>query len=294
MSRALRTLCACAVLFAFAARSWAADPETVAVISSEASAYLEAFTAFQKAYGAPVRLYNAAKGRPEIPKEVRTVVAFGSRAASQNYPSRLNLIYTMAPGLRLDPKTREGKSVSISVLPDFGLILSKLKALQPGLKKLYIFWTLREFDQYLESGAARGTELGIEVKTVRARTTEELPALLRQSLSDMDAFWLPPDPFLLNAETLTLLREFSWGNSVPFYAPTKGITREGATASVAISFSEMGISAAKSVKAVHDGSSPAAVIHPDRVELTLNRVSAKKCHLEPGDAALRQVDQFFP
>jgi ABC-type uncharacterized transport system substrate-binding protein len=81
---------------------------------------------------------------------------------------------------------------------------------------------------------------------------------------------------------------------MPFYAPTMGLAREGATASVAVSFAEMGAAAAKAVKAIQGGETPAPIIFPDKVELTLNKSAAKKCRLKFSPEVLNSADHLLP
>lgn len=255
---------------------------------------MEAFTAFQAAHGAEVRHYDASKGKPGVPPGTRTVVAFGTRAASQSYPAWVNVVYCMTPGVVLDPQGREGRTVRISVLPGFGLILAKLKELQPSLKRLRVFWMMQDFAPYVESAKTLGEEFDITVTPVKADGIAQLPGLLRRGMGEMDAFWLPPDPFLITNESLTILRDFSWANAIPFYAPTKGLTREGAAAAVGVSFADMGAAAAAAVKDLEAGGTPAPVIFPGKVELTLSAAAAKKFRLEFQPEALLRAGNLLP
>ncbi|MEI7528474.1 MAG: ABC transporter substrate binding protein [Elusimicrobiota bacterium] len=286
--------CAAAALLPFAPPAGAAADSAAAVLSSGGGAYMEAFSAFQAAYGASVKYYDASKERPELPAGVKTVVAFGAKAASQAYPAGMNVVYCMAPGFFLSPKGREGRTVKISMIPGFGNTLAKFKEIQPALKRLRVFWILPDFTADAEELRAEGAARGIEISTVKVEAIAELPGLLRRGLGEMDAFWLPPDPFLISPESLMMLREFSWGNSIPFYASTKGIAREGAAAAVGASFAEIGAAAAAAAKSLQAGETPAATIYPGKEELTLNATAAKKCGLEFTPEILREASYLFP
>ncbi len=294
MSFKLLKRCAAAACLLCAAAPARADDGTVAVLSSENGAYMEAFSAFQAAYGASVRYYNASKEKPVIGPETKTVVAFGSKAANQNYPAAVNMVYCMAPSFVVNQKGREGKTAKISMIPGFGLTLSKFKELQPSLKKLRVFWMLPGFAADANALQALGAAMGLEVLAVKVGDIAELPELLRNGLNKMDAFWLPPDPLLVSPESLRILRDFSWGNSIPFYASTKGLVQEGAMASVGASFADIGAAAAAAVKAMQAGETQAAVIFPGSVELTLNASAARKCGLEFPPKILREASYLFP
>jgi hypothetical protein len=255
----------------------AADSSTVAVLSSQGAAYMEAFAAFQAAYGTDVKHFDISKNRLELPDGTKTVVSFGGKASDYPYPPGISVVYCMAPGLILRQNGTAGSSVKISMLPRLGLILSELKAIQPGLKRLRVFWMAPSYGNYMNDLKSKGQLLGIAVEGTRIGSIDELPELLRGSLGTMDAFWLPPDPLLLTPESLTIFREFSWDNGVPYYASSRVQAIEGATASIGTSFSGIGKAAAMAAMALEAGEKQPTVIFLDKAELTLNAAA----HLVP-------------
>lgn len=268
--------------------------ETVAVLSSGSGAYLEAFAAFEKAYGKEVPRYDAGALPPELPRGTKTVVTFGARAAALRYPGRLNLVYALAPGFFLDPAARTGSTVKISMRPSPERTLARFLELQPALRRLRIFWSSPGYASLGDNYGAAGAALGIEVTAVKVERPERLPALLRKALGHMDALWLPPDPLLLSPETLLIFREFSRGNQVPMYAATKGITRDGACASLGISFAQAGAAAGDAAKGLQDGARQPPLVYPEVAELTINASAARQCGLKFSPALLRQADHLIP
>ena len=271
----------------------AAGAETAAVLTSGGGAYLEAFSAFQAAYGAQVANYDLSRGRPDLQAPVRTIAAFGGKAAAYGYPPGTRLVYCMAPGIFIKPGNL-GASVKISLIPGFDSILSKLKTIQPGLKNLKIFWMAPDFGRFAEPVKKAGAELGLQISSVRVEKAGDLPALLRREMPGMDAFWLPPDPLLITPETLLILREFSWSNGIPFYGSTKGMTREGAAASVGLSFRAMGEAAGAAALKLEAGEKLPDIIFPDKQELTLNATAAKRCRLEFPRDLIEEAAYLFP
>lgn len=290
-SRGLAALLAAAALLAPCGTARAGD-EVVAVLSSAGGAYMEAFSSFQAEYGAAVPVFDASAEAPRLPAGARTVVAFGGKAASLKYPPGLALVYAIAPGAFVSAE-RGGRTVKIAMLPEFRLVLSRLKAIQPGLDRLTAFWMSPGFADYAQSFVETGAAVGIRVTPVRVKRQEDLPAMLRGGLKDMQAFWLPPDPLLISPETLLIFREFSWNNGIPMYASTKGLAREGATASVGISFAESGAAAARAAKALGAGTPVPAIVFPTRIELTLNAAAARKCGVTYSEGIMREADHLF-
>lgn len=267
---------------------------TAAVLSSDSAAYLEAFTAFQAAYGTAVSYYDISKKKKDLPEGTRTIVAFGGRAANQTYAPGISLIYCMAPGFFSKNASSGTKAVKIGMVPEFRLLFEKLLAIQPGMKRLRIFWMVPDFGTYTDAVKAEGAKQGVEVSTIKAESAEAIPGLLRQGLTKMDAFWIPPDPFIISPEMLMILREFSWSNSVPFYGSTKGMTREGAAASIGVSFGEIGKAAAAAARLLDDGKAAPSMIFPEKVEVTLNSSAARKCGLSFPKAIIEEAGHIFP
>lgn len=290
-SKALLPLLAALLCCAGPAR---AGDEVVAVLSSSGGAYMEAFSAFQAEYGSAVRVFDASAETPRIPAAAKVVVAFGGKASALNYPPGVALVYAIAPGAFMNSDRRLARTVKISMVPEFRLVLARLKAIQPGLDTLTAFWMSPGFASYVQTFIEVGAAAGIRIKPVRVDNLEELPVLLRGGIKDMQAFWLPPDPFLISPETLMIFREFSWNNGIPMYASTKGLAREGATASVGISFAESGAAAARAVKTLSGGVAAPSVVFPTKTELTLNATAARKCGITYSEEILREADHLFP
>lgn len=288
-----RLALAAALLLAAAGRAPAAD-DVVAVLSSGSGAYLEAFSAFQAAYGAAVPQYEISGGRVALPPEVRTVVAFGNKASAAAYPPAVNVISVISPGLFSKPRGGKGRDIKIGMIPDFRRLFATIKRIQPSLSRLGVFRMKQTYMPYEEDMKAAGAENGIRVLVRGIPDTDELPAILRGSVKEIDAFWLPPDPLLFSPETILIFTEFSWGNKLPLYAATKGLAREGACASVGVSFAESGATAARALKALQAGQPVPPLVYPDKAELTLNASAAKRCGLTFAPEILAEAAYLFP
>lgn len=271
----------------------AAAGNTAAVLSSAGGAYMEAFSSFQAAYGESVPYYDLSKEKPVLPPGTVTIVTFGGRAASYPWPQGSNVVYVMAAGLFIKAPPL-GKAVKIRLLPEFPTILRKLKQIQPGLKRLRMLWMAPYYARYAEPFITEGKKLGIQVTAPRLMSPDDLPAALRQALGEADALWLPPDPLLVTAENLMILKEFSWATGLPFYGSTKGMTREGAVASIGVSFRDMGAAAAQAAARLNSGEELPDLLFPEKPEITLNAAAAKKCGLEFQRAVLEEANYFFP
>ena len=278
-----------------AAPAYTAAPEnTVAVLSLNGGAYLEAFSAFQATYGGEVTYYDLSSQKPVIGGKVKLLVTFGGKAAKYSYPEGINIIYCLAPGLEAKAPSREAREVKIALVPAFNVTLARIKQLQPGLKRLRVLWSAPGYAPYEQTVREEGARQGVQVTTFRLEGAGSLPGALRSALGKADALWLPPDPLIVTRENLLILREFSWENNIPFYGSTKSMTREGAVASFGISFTEIGKAAARAAATLDSGGSLPETVFPDKTEITLNAAAARKFGIVFPAAVLDEAGYLFP
>lgn len=288
---------ACAVLSIglwLAACGTAIAQEVVAVLSADLSPYREGFEGLQEALGRPVPSFLLTEGSPRIALETRVVVAFGGKAAQWDYPDRVVLIYAMAPGTTLGLRDRKGFSIEIGILPRAGLILSKLKELQPSLKRLAVLWSSKAVEEYLGEIRNAADQVGLEVSSERLGASADLPDRLRLLFRKTDALWLLPDPPLVNSQTLSILKEYSWSNDIPFYAPTTGFVQQGATASISSSFREIGRAAGAAARKALAGEIIQGTVYPEKAEVAVSAKSAESVGLQIPIDALKKVDRILP
>ncbi|MBI5743909.1 MAG: hypothetical protein HY952_05115, partial [Elusimicrobia bacterium] len=165
----------------------------------------------------------------------------------------------------------------ISMLPTPDAAVAAYLKLQPGLRRLAIFWTAYPGERYLEELRQAGKAAGLEIISARLRGPDAFPERLRYLLSRMDAFWLMPDPALITQSSLLVLANFSCANSIPFYAPTRALVASGATASFAPDFKAAGAAAARGIALMRSGQQLPAVTYVENPQLQLNTELTEKC-----------------
>ena len=119
-------------------------------------------------------------------------------------------------------------------------------------------------------------------------------ALFALSFAEASFFPIPPDPLLIDAQSFAVLREFARANDVPLYAPTAGFVAEGAVASVAVSFAQIGRRAASLVGQVLAGEEVPANVYPEETEISINLEAAAATGLSIPEEALNQARQVLP
>ncbi len=273
----MRTPSLPAALFLLCAATAQAQ-EAAAVLARGSGPYFETYISFQKSMGRPISPFDLEENAaPRLPAGLRVAAAFGSRAAALKYPKGTRVVYALAPGFHSDDKNC--RFTRISPLPEPGKALTVYKRLQPGLRRLAVFHLKCERDCYIEALAAAAEAAGMEILPVPLSSPEEFPGTLRTLLGRIDAFWLLPEPALIDRTSLMVLAKFSCSNKIPFYAPAAGLLPVGAAASFAPGFAATGAAAAEAVRRALDGEDLPDNIFPAKPELFLNREIIDRCGL---------------
>lgn len=246
--------------------------ELAAVLSSKAGPYSEAYEAFTNTLKLPAELLDASPAGFEIPEDIRYAAAFGARAAALNYPPGTLLVYALAPVTGRGPGWHE-----ISMAPQPAAALAAYKTLQPGLKRLAVFWAAYPGERYIADLRKAGDKAGVEIISARLKDPDSLPDRLRRLMGKMDAFWLMPDPALITPSSILLLSEFSCSNAIPFYAPTHALMLNGAAASFAPDFAQSGAAAARVLAAMRGGARVPAVTYIENTQMRVNEALREKC-----------------
>lgn len=265
-------LAAAGALLLFTVRGLpAADLATV--VSSDSGPYAEALEAFKAALRIPSDFYDASSPDFTPPEDATHVVAFGARAAAVGYPPGTHLVYALAP---VNGRSRDWHE--ISMLPPPAEAIAAYKGLQPGLKRLAVFWAAYPGEAYLNELHKEGEKAGITILSAKLKGPDSFPERLRRLMGKIDAFWLMPDPVLINKNSLMVLASFSCANSIPFYAPTYALVQNGATASFSSDFSESGRAAAKAITSIYTGGEQPRITYPEKPLLRVNGELAAKCN----------------
>lgn len=278
---------------------WAQIPQAyaedvIAVLSSDSPAYREALAGFEEGYGHPVPTFTLSKEDIQPPGSPKVIVAFGSKAATHPYPQDSTLIYCLSPSVFVGPEQHSGPRIRVYVAPRAEILLSRLRQIQPNLRRLVVFdvFSSPSAVNYFQNLQRLARANDIEVRVEYLTRVEELPDRLRSLAGKMDAVWLPPDPLLITPSAFAIVREFSRSNSVPLYVPVDSLVDKGATACVSSSFREMGHAAGQiAAKAVAGNLGNIETVYPDRTDLTLNLIAAAQSGLTIPPAVVQKADR---
>lgn len=273
------------IAFALAAAGPARSETPTAVLSSESEHYRLALAGFTEAWGSTVPVVSE-KG--PLPPEAWAFAAIGGRAAARRWPKDAVVVACLAPAV---PESDGDEVTRVSLMPDPEVLIDRLRALAPKLKVLRAFWSSESSRGDTERLIAAGAKHGLIILSERILPAGGLPERLRGFKEKADGLWLMPDPALVNAENFFILREYAAAEKVPFFAPTEGLVERGATATIAVSFGDMGRAAARSLRGRLAGRAEPEVVYVSSVTVTVGAAAARAAGLGP---RLDSADKVLP
>lgn len=253
----------------------AAEGVPTAVLSSDSAHYRQALEGFTREWGSSV---PSIVGDAPLPAGAWAFVAVGSKAAARRWPADTVVVACLAPSVGTvadDAVTR------ISLMPDPEALVKRLRALVPKLVVLRVFWSSASSREDVEALQAAGEMVGVVVLSERINPTTTLPDRLRGLDNSAQALWLMPDPVLVNAENFAVLREYAAARKLPFLGPTEGLAERGATATISVTFEDMGRAAAQALRARLAGRSSPEITRASKVLVTVNAAAAISAGLGP-------------
>jgi hypothetical protein len=287
-------LAAALALFSNQTAARAAQAEDVAVVlSSDLDPYRRTVAGFEKELGGPFSKTILSKQGGNAGKNARAVVILGAPAALRHYPADAALVYTLCPGFK-PAASSLGRQTTVSMVPAAGAAVKAIKNIQPGLKRIAIFWSSEPYGVYLKALAEAGREAGLEVLSKRLSGIKDLPDGLRQVHASAGAVWLLPDPPLVNAEIFSVIKEFTLTNKMAFYAPAEGLVEKGAPVALSCEYAEIGALAAEQVKKALAGQALPEVVYPSKVRIAFNLEAAAACDLLVTPELRQQADKVAP
>ena len=273
----------------------ASGPTVQAVLSADTRPYQDMWNGFREELGdaAAMSVVDAKDDDASFPG-ARVVVTFGTKAALKEHPAGVTLIIAMAPSVEGRRRVK-GVAPHVMMTPSPQILIARLRAMQPGLKRLAVVWKSEFYGaQYVSMLAEAGKAIGVEIVSVEIGEQSDIPDQLRSIYGRIDAIWVPPDALVLNESIFLLFRDFSLSNRVPLYVPIPSLVERGATASVSVSFRDLGRSSARLAEQALAGVPLPAMSYTEPAVTVLNLGSAAKAGLAVDAETLKSISRVIP
>lgn len=166
-------------------------------------------------------------------REVQAVVALGRHGlrAAEGLPHGVPIVIG---GVLSVPESDTRTFLVHSLAPDPALVLARLRAAMPGVRRLLVVYDPRQNDWLLKlardaAAGGRGPEIVAREAADVASAVHQWQQALASAVPATDALWLPPDSTTAEEGTvLPLVLEQAWGRRLSVVASSVAHVRQGA------------------------------------------------------------------
>jgi len=310
-------------LGALAPAAEAADP-IVAVLSSEAAPYREAYRAFQEGLAQrrqSVQIHElvlkdgASRGTPErlraemlddiVRRRPALVLTVGSPATtlvqSDVAPSGLKstpIVFCMvlnpqAAGLvqsmQSSGNNLTGASLDIPVRVQF----ETLQSVVPKLKRIGVFYNPAETEKVVQPAGRVAAEMGLELVGIAVTSPEQLQEFATTLRTRrLDALWSVADSTVFaSSRSLEFLIRRAAEARIPFMGLSPDFVKSGALLALSVDYRDIGLQCGEQAAQVLRGSPPSSVpiTIPRKVTLHINPSTARGIGLEVPSSILEKA-----
>ena len=284
----------------------ASATDVVILKSSDIAAYNQAISGFKAALPNDVVLAeydlqgDLEKGR-KLTRKIRAadpalVFAVGLKAAkaAQLEIVDIPVVYAMV----LDPakyglNAPNMTGVLMEIPMERQLIM--IKSLLPRLKHVGTLYDPSKTATLIEDARRLLKSNGTELVPIPLNNERDVPGALRTLLPSIDALWLVPDSTVLTDESLRFILNTALEERVPVVGFSREFARSGALLCLSVNYGDIGRQAGQLTRKILDGhvSLPAKPLPPDRIEMSLNRKTAKFLDIEIPRDLEEKADELY-
>jgi putative ABC transport system substrate-binding protein len=299
-NRILFALAALAFLGATAVR--AASPGEVAVVGDlNVAPYRAVVEGFRKASTLPVRVIPCAEAaRPGFEEwlrreGVRGVVAVGLQpCAAVDGLRGLPVLRAMAPQVQAWVAAQPNRfGIELALSPRQHL--ETIRRVFPRARRVGVVFDPAQTGAYVRE-ALSAAGLGLTLVTREISRPAELSGRLAELRSQVDVFWLLPDPTVLQGANLDALLLYSFESRIPIHGFARKYAELGAVAAAHFDPGAMGAQAATVLDAaIGHPPEPAAARwrYAADAQLVVNQKVARKMGLDLDPALLKEADDVI-
>ncbi|MFO1253322.1 MAG: ABC transporter substrate binding protein [Inhella sp.] len=229
----------------------------------------------------------------------RVVVALGR--AGLRVALALEAGVEIVGGGIISPAEGDQRATSLhSLTPDPQLLLQRLRALLPGVRRVTVVYSGRHSGWLMRPAQDAARALGLEL---RALEVDDLKQALRAyqdffaQAGAQDALWLPQDPATVDEATvLPLVLQECWDRSVALFSSNLAHVRRGALFSLFPNNLELGRSLGQTATALlaRSASAPRGLRALREVQAALNTRTASHLGLDLNPQLQRGYDLLLP
>jgi len=279
-----------------------ADVRVAAIVSQDASQYLEALEAFRgyleaqgmrapldvhalhgEASAAAAELQAARQGRPDL------VLTLGSLATREAIRSVHDLPIVAGLVLTADDLGKAPNATGVYLEFPVETELAYLKKLLPGQRNVGVLFNPAENQARIDAAQRVAGGLGLNLVPRRVESPRELPEALDSLNRRVDVLWGVADEMVLNSKTAKPILLFSLRNRIPFVGLSENWVKAGAVYALDRDYKDIGRQCGEMALKILQGTAPAALppAPPRKVLYSINLKSARMLKLDLGAPVLQ-------
>jgi putative tryptophan/tyrosine transport system substrate-binding protein len=185
----------------------------------------------------------------------------------------------------------------VSLEADPATVLSHMISLHPGLKRLGVIFNPQTNARLMVDMRARAQAHGLELVAAGVSSPSAVKAVYGSMAQRVDAVWLAPDAGLFNREIFRYLLGRTAERRIPLYGFLDSFTEEGALASFAPDYEDIGERAGRMAQQIsaRDPAQRVPVPEPTYApgRLSINVKTARALGIEVPDAALTRARHVY-
>lgn len=227
---------------------------------------------------------------------IKVVIALGRQGFKA--ASALSPDITVVAGAILTLPETEHRVAGISLSPDPALLFTKLAALQPQIKRVFVIYDPQQNEWLItlarEAAKAQRLELVTRQAANLASAARLYEAILASADPHEDAIWLPPDSTTVNENTiLPMVLRASWERTMMVFSSTLLHAKKGVLFALYPNNRELGRHLASSALGILAGEPNKGIAPLRAVETAINIRTAS--HLGMNLTYQRRMaETFFP
>jgi len=228
---------------------------------------------------------------------IKVVIALGRQGLKAS--SAMGDIPVVVGGVLLLPEAEQRSHVGISLTPDPTLLFSRLKSLQPGVRRVLVVYDPQHNDWLIRLARDAARSQGLELVAQEARdlgsAAKAYETLFASADGRRDAVWLPQDPTTVDESTiLPLVLKESWNRNVAVFSSSYLHVKKGALFVLYPNNVDLGRNLASSAVKILSGDARRGIAPLRDVHTAVNLRTASHIGLALSSEQQRSFDSVFP
>lgn len=231
-------------------------------------------------------------------KKPDIILAIGrdSMLALQDRYYNIPVVYCMVMyPEKLDLDKFRNKVTGVTLKVPINTQISTMKAIMPKVKTLGVVYDPMHSKAVIKEAREVSKRLGVDLVIGKINSRKAVPNVVRKIINKIDAFWLIPDATIISVEAFEFLHLITLEKRMPLIAFSEGLVKNGALASLAADYYNMGIQAADLAKRILTEKKPKLplVVDPCMMNFSINITVANRIGVDIPPAVLNAANKIF-